>query len=147
MNTQKERAQYIVELYQKLNPEKKITSNTEIKNTTIWRLCEYNGAPFQRIKSWCEKKVGELEKTKIINEDMKLTEEQFENCKKLMNSRNQKYGDSWKRLRLNSIIDLMIMKLDRCQKQELDDHAIEVELEDVVNYGVFGLTKIRNEKK
>jgi hypothetical protein len=75
---------------------------------------------------------------------MKEAQEQFNKCYELMKSRNSKYGNSYKMLRLNSIIDLMLMKLDRCQKQELDDHAIEVELEDCINYGIFGLMKIRN---
>lgn len=79
-----------------------------------------------------------------LEEDMKLAEEQFARCFRLMQSRNAKYGDSWKRLRLNSIVDLMYMKLDRCVKQELDEAAIEVELEDIVNYGIFGLINVRN---
>ena len=52
--------------------------------------------------------------------------------------------DSHKQLRLSSFIDLMAMKLDRCQKQSLDKTANEVELEDVVNYGLMALTKLRN---
>lgn len=80
----------------------------------------------------------------IYNVDMRNAREQFEKCISLMEERNSKYGDSYKQLRLNSIIDLMIMKLDRCVKQNLDEKAIEIELEDVANYSIFGLMKIRN---
>jgi len=79
-----------------------------------------------------------------MNEDMEKAQEQFNQCFELMQSRNLKYGNSWKKLRNSSIVDLMLMKLDRCQKQELDDHAIEVEIEDVINYGIFCLMRLRN---
>ena len=81
----------------------------------------------------------------MINDVGKFKKE-MNACFTLMKSRNKKYGDSWKCLRINSIIDLMIMKLDRCQKQELDNKAIEVELEDIVNYGIFGLINLRDKK-
>lgn len=79
--------------------------------------------------------------------DINKAKEQFNNCLKLMESRNKKYWNSWKKLRISSIVDLMIMKLDRCQKQELDNKAIEIELEDIVNYWIFWLMNLRNGKK
>lgn len=82
-----------------------------------------------------------------IEHDMKKAKTQFDNCYDLMQSRNSKYWDSWKKLRTNSIIDLISMKLDRCVKQELDNKAMEVELEDIVNYAIFWLIKIRNQNQ
>ena len=61
-----------------------------------------------------------------------------------MKSRNDKYGDSWKRLRIDSIVDLVAMKLHRCVSQQLDKQALEVEAEDVINYMIFLLIKLRN---
>lgn len=78
--------------------------------------------------------------------DIEKFKEQQKKCLDLMISRNEKYGNSYKKLRLNSIIDLMAMKLDRCVKQDLDEKAIEVELEDISNYATFGLILIRNKK-
>jgi len=142
MNTQKERAAYIVELYQKLNPEKKITSNTEIKNTTIWRLCETNGGPFQRIKSWCETKVNELEGHEDINLFKQESDKNFE----LFRSRHIKYGDSWKVLSVQSIANLIEMKMHRISNMQDLDPKVEDELRDVANYACFGLLKYLHKK-
>lgn len=133
------REDYIISLYQKINPEIKVTSKTKIKNTSIEILCKYE-APYKRIKDWCERKVLELENKKDLIEFKEI----MNDCYKLMISRNKKYGDSYKKLRLDSIIDLMAMKLDRCQKQKLDSKAIKAELEDIVNYGVFGLKELKD---
>lgn len=134
----------IIDLYQQLNPDLNVDVSTKINNATIARICETGGGPYQRVKSWIEKQLELKSLKEIEGEDMRLAKVQFDKCFELMKGRNAKYGDSYKKLRLNSIIDLMIMKLDRCQKQELDDHAMEVEIEDVVNYGIFGLVNIRN---
>lgn len=144
-----DRIDYICKLYAQVNPEGIIGPDTLIKNTTISKLCEVNGGPYQRIKKWCEdtlqkREVEHIQKKPELSVDMEKASEQFHKCFELMKSRNLKYGDSYTKLRTNSIIDLMLMKLDRCQKQELDDHAMEVEIEDVVNYGIFCLMNIRN---
>lgn len=81
---------------------------------------------------------------KTTTEDMEKAKKQFDLCFTLMKGRNEKYGDSWKKLRKESIIDLIAMKLDRCQKQELDNKALEVEIEDIINYGIFLLINLRN---
>lgn len=90
----------------------------------------------------------DLEDQEIENnfceEDMKKANKQFENCFNLMKGRNKKYGNSWKQLRNSSLIDIMIMKLDRCQKQELNNKALEVEIEDIINYWIFTLINLRD---
>lgn len=91
----------------------------------------------------CECRREEIQEENSDHVDMKAAQKEFENCYNLMQSRNAKYGNSWKQLRNSSIIDLMIMKLDRCQKQALDNKALEVEAEDVVNYGIFLLMNLR----
>jgi len=72
-----------------------------------------------------------------------LFKEQMDSCFELMKSRNEKYWDSWKNLRVDSMIDLMSAKLERCKAQSLDNKAMEIELEDIVNYWIFALMKIR----
>ena len=144
-----QRIEYLISLYQKLKPEEEITRYTKIKNATIESICVYDGGAYNRVRIWLEgavgKRLGEQSKQEQdIEGDMKLAMKEFQSCFALMQQRNKKYGDSWKKLRLESIVDLMIMKLDRCQKQQLDEKALEVELEDLVNYGIFGLINIRN---
>lgn len=140
MNTE-QRIKYIISLYQRVCPDVKVTQDTLINNTSIKKLCQSNGGGFNRVKDWCEKKISEIEG---IDPNMKKAKEQFNNCYQLMQQRSAKYGNSFKQLRLSSIIDLMAMKLDRCQNQDLDNKATEIELEDICNYAIFGLMKIRN---
>jgi len=121
-----------------------VTPDYVVRGTSLKKLAETNGGGYQRVLKWAESKASSTTHSKPVSEDIIKAKEQMKNCLNLMESRNEKYGDSWKQLRLNSIVDLMIMKLDRCQKQNLDEKAMEVELEDVVNYGIFGLVKIRN---
>lgn len=66
------RIAYIVDLYQKIYPEKEVDPNTIIKGTAIAKLCEYDSAPYKRIKGWCESKLGIGEITyKITHKQLK----------------------------------------------------------------------------
>jgi len=154
MNKQ-ERINYLIKLTKILEPGVLIDKNYMFKGASIEKLAEFDGPGYKRMKGWLEEKVNQIELEAQFKEeieieedktDMELAKDEFVRCFELMKGRNDKYGDSYKKLRLNSIVDLMYMKLDRCVKQSLDNKAIEVELEDIVNYGIFGLMKIRNEK-
>jgi hypothetical protein len=79
--------------------------------------------------------------------DIELFKLEQARCLELMVGRNKKYGDSWKKLRLNSVVDLINMKIDRCVKQDLDEDAIKIELEDIANYCIFGLMMVRHKKE
>ncbi len=74
--------------------------------------------------------------------DVEKAHKQAKRCLRLMAQRNAKYGDSWRRLRLSSIIDLMAAKLARAQEQESDHEAIAEELLDVANYALLSLIRI-----
>ena len=56
MSDKESRIAYIIELYQAINPDSIVTRETEIKNTSIERICETDGGPYQRIRAWCESK-------------------------------------------------------------------------------------------
>lgn len=142
MKTQQERAGYIVRLYQKLNPDTKVDSNTTIKNTTIWRLCETSGGPFQRIRKWTEAKVNALEGNVVINDFREQVDENF----RLFEGRQKKYGDSWKVLTIPAIANLVEMKMHRIANMDIKDidPKIEDEFRDGANYCVFGLLKLLN---
>lgn len=146
MTNQLERADYIVGLYRVIMNDSNINSNTKIKNTTIWKLCETNGGPFQRIKKWCEEKV-EINKLKVNEsdgEDMSSAFEQFVKCFELMKSRNKSYGSSWKVLSVQSIANLIEMKMNRiAQLGEIDAKSLD-EFQDCANYAVFALMKLNN---
>lgn len=66
--TPRDRIDYVVRMYKKLNPELDVTSKTTIKNTTIEELCKFDGGPYQRIKKWLEGKLEEKPVLQTIRE-------------------------------------------------------------------------------
>jgi len=72
---------------------------------------------------------------KVINE-----------CKKLVISRNQQYGDSVDVIDIHTIVGLCIMKMTRIYKLG-GEAKTKDELQDVINYAVFALEKFEKEQK
>lgn len=138
MRTQSERAVYIVSLFQKLNPDKEINRNTEIKNTTIWKLCETTGGPFQRIKKWAEDKVNKLEGNELYTDFKNEMDKNYQ----LFEGRSKKYGNSWQVMKVQSIANLCEMKLHRISNMDTLEPKIEDELRDTANYMIFALLKL-----
>ncbi len=145
-----ERINYLVSLLYELDPEGIYDGDYKIKNATLDSICEYPGGGYFRIKSWLEKKVeekqNELGEKFTPKSDMELAREQFQKCFELMQSRNKKYGDSWKVLTIQSLANLCEMKLHRIANMQSDnlDPKIEDELVDTANYMIFALIKLTN---
>lgn len=164
-----ERISYVVGLYQFLNPVAEVSASTMINNTSIAKLCETDGGPYQRIVSWLEKKVDEKKEAELevyaserstkkpskyrsfllkeqeVQTDMSRAENEFQKCFDLMKSRNEKYGDSYKVLTLQSIANLIEMKMHRIANMDSKniDPKIEDEFIDAANYAIFGLIKLK----
>ena len=70
----------------------------------------------------------------------------------LMKAKNADYGDSWRKMRLPSITDQILVKTIRIRTLEESDDApkvsegIESEYMDILNYCVFALIKLRDAK-
>lgn len=143
--TPRDRTDYIVRMYKLINGE--ANPSTLIKNTSIADLCKFDSGPYQRIKSWCEKKIEEIEKNNKpkLNLDMIEAEQLYKQCFELMKSRNEKYGDSWKVLTIPSLANLCEMKLHRIANLPEGAPKTEDELMDTVNYCIFGLLKLRKQ--
>lgn len=159
-NDQSQRIAYMIGLWEKVNGCEGNLS-TRINNTTIGRLCETSGGPYQRVITWLEKKVDELsmpeknepEESEYRNAlledkpytDMEKADKEFQKCFELMQGRNAKYGDSWKVLSVQSIANLIEMKMHRIANMDTKDldPKIEDEFIDAVNYGIFGLIKLK----
>ena len=70
----------------------------------------------------------------------------------LMTRKNHDYGEAWRQMRISSITDLILMKLYRIK--QIEDHGgktsvsegIDAGYYDIINYSVFNLIKIENEK-
>ncbi len=70
----------------------------------------------------------------------------------LMMKKNHDYGEAWRNMRISSITDLILMKLYRIK--QIEDHGgktsvsegIDAGYFDIINYSIFNLIKIENEK-
>lgn len=71
-------------------------------------------------------------------------------AKNLMNKKNHDYGEAWRKMRISSITDLILMKVFRLKQIEdqkgkvLVSEGIEANYFDMLNYAVFSLIKMEN---
>lgn len=69
--------------------------------------------------------------------------------KELMIKKNHDYGDAWRGMSIESITDMIIIKLSRIKKiiknsgKLLVSENIDAQLFDAINYAVFGLIKLK----
>lgn len=72
----------------------------------------------------------------------------FEQAKKLMQDKNHDYGEAWRKMRISSYTDLILMKLKRIRQIEDNEgvtmvsEGIDANYYDIINYAVFALIKI-----
>lgn len=77
----------------------------------------------------------------------------LETVRELMIAKNADYGDSWRKMRLTSITDQILVKVDRVRSIEESSDApkvsegIESEYRDILNYCVFALIKMRESQE
>lgn len=77
----------------------------------------------------------------------------FQTAKSLMQDKNHDYGEAWRKMRVSSYTDLILMKLKRTKQIEDNEgktevsEGIDANYLDIINYAVFALIKIDcNEK-
>lgn len=86
----------------------------------------------------------ELEKEKTLE----LYDRYFQTAKSLMQDKNHDYGEAWRKMRISSYTDLILMKLKRTKQIENNQgktvvsEGIDANYLDIINYGVFALIKI-----
>ena len=90
----------------------------------------------------------ELEKEKT----MTLYNSYAQKAQELMNNKNHDYGEAWRDMRISSLTDLILMKIFRTKQIE-DNHGktlvsegVDANYFDMINYSVFALIKINEEK-
>jgi hypothetical protein len=73
--------------------------------------------------------------------------------KSLMQDKNFDYGEAWRDMRISSLTDIILMKIFRTKQIE-DNEGVTVVSEgvdanyfDMINYAIFALIKINEEKK
>lgn len=73
--------------------------------------------------------------------------------KKLMEDKNHDYGEAWREMRVSSLTDLILQKLLRVKQIEdnkgitLVSEGIDANYQDMINYSIFALILMSEEKK
>lgn len=84
---------------------------------------------------------------------MKLYDGYAKKAKQLMESKNHDYGEAWRSMRISSITDLIYQKVLRTKQIEdnngetLVSEGLDANYYDMLNYAVFCLIKISEEKQ
>ena len=83
---------------------------------------------------------------------MKLYDEKFLAAKNLMLAKNHDYGEAWRDMLISSFTDLIMMRILRIRQIAVNEgktiasEGIDANLYDIINYAIFALIKIREER-
>jgi len=78
-----------------------------------------------------------------------LYDEAVEETFRLLQDKNHDYGEAWREMRVNSITDIILMKLLRVKQIEdnqgktLVSEGVKANYQDMINYSVFASIKLR----
>lgn len=78
-----------------------------------------------------------------------LYDEIAEDTLDLLKNKNHDYGEAWREMRVSSITDIILMKLLRTKQiednngQTLISEGVEANYQDMINYSVFALIKMK----
>lgn len=81
-------------------------------------------------------------------EALKLYLEKIYSSKALMENKNHDYDEAWRKMRVSSFTDLILMKLHRTKQiednkgQTIISEGIDANYMDMINYAIFALIKI-----
>lgn len=82
----------------------------------------------------------------------KLYEKYYQIAKQLMVDKNHDYGEAWRDMRISSLTDLILMKIFRVKQIEDNlgktsvSEGIDANYMDMINYSVFALIKLQENK-
>lgn len=82
----------------------------------------------------------------ILNQYNKFVQ----NTKNLMLNKNHDYGEAWREMRISSLTDLILMKIERVKQIEDNkgvtkiSEGIDANYMDMINYAVFALIRLQN---
>ena len=84
-----------------------------------------------------------------LDDAMALYDHETKRILDLMMDKNHDYGEAWRQMRIESMVDLILMKLLRIKQIEDNDGRTEVSegpeggYRDIVNYSLFCLVRLR----
>ena len=109
---------------------------------------EFVGIVNYAIMGLIQLKLGPSE-TELDNEKtLELYNKYFQTAKDLMQDKNHDYSEAWRKMRVSSYTDLILMKLKRTKQIEDNmgktevSEGIDANYLDMINYAVFALIKI-----
>jgi hypothetical protein len=82
------------------------------------------------------------------DEASQLYKKYIHNAKELMFNKNHDYGEAWRNMRVESLTDIILMKLLRVKQIEdnegstLISEGLDANYYDIINYAVFALIKL-----
>lgn len=83
-----------------------------------------------------------------IEEVEKTFDKKIKETKELMFAKNHDYGEAWRKMRISSLTDLILMKILRVKQiednagQTLASEGVLANYQDMLNYSVFALIKL-----
>jgi len=81
-----------------------------------------------------------------------LYDDKISFVKKIMENKNHDYGEAWREMSQESFVDLILMKLQRMRQilandgKTLISEGIDANLTDIINYAIFALIGIAEER-
>ena len=88
-----------------------------------------------------------------VEEAIKSYDQKTTQAFELMEKKNHDYGEAWRDMRVSSLTDMIMMKIMRTKQIEDNDGAtiisegIDANYLDMLNYAVFALIKMNEQKK
>lgn len=113
---------------------------------------------FLAIVNYCIMAIIQLKETSLETIDLeqsqalKLYDKYAHEAFELMSKKNHDYGEAWRDMRVSSLTDLILMKILRIKQIEdnqgktLISEGIDANYFDMLNYAVFALIHLSNEK-
>lgn len=109
---------------------------------------EFIGIINYAIMGLIQLELGPSESELDKNNTLQLYNQYFRKAKSLMQNKNHDYGEAWRKMRISSYTDLILMKLKRIKQIEDNEgkttisEGIDSNYLDIINYAVFALVKI-----
>lgn len=110
---------------------------------------EFIGIINYSVMALIQLELGVAEKETMDDELVeKLYDKYLVGAKDLMMDKNHDYGEVWRKMRISSLTDIILMKLLRVKKIEDNDgktfisEGLDANYFDIINYSVFALIKL-----
>jgi len=129
-----------------------------LQQNAVQKVDEGQESEFIGIINYSIMALIQLDKGVVEQPDMNLAEavqlysDKFQLTKELMEAKNHDYGEAWREMRISSLTDLILQKLLRVKQIEdnkgktLVSEGIDANYQDMINYSVFALILLEEEK-